>query len=99
MEYCDKCKRKYDPDHGGCDCPDVSRFLAVNHKGMRIDHSGILGRIAEGCKVRQDQRWCLGEMSKHLQEMAKRFYTGDMKAVDEFLQLYCLDDERPKVKS
>ena len=70
--------------------------LAPKHKGMRIDHSGILGRIAHGCKVRQDQRWCLGELDRHLEEMAERFYSGDIKVVDEFLQLYCLDDSRPK---
>lgn len=24
MEYCEKCQLKYDPDHGGCDCPKTS---------------------------------------------------------------------------
>lgn len=70
-------------------------FLAKKHTGMRVDHSGILGRIAKGCKVRQDQRWILGQMDEHLEEMAKRFYAGEISAVDEFLQLYCLDDARP----
>jgi len=69
--------------------------LAKKHTGMRVDHSGVLGRIANGCKVRQDQRFLLGEMDKHLEEMATRFYAGDISAVDEFLQLYCLDDSRP----
>ena len=69
--------------------------LAEKHKGLRVDHSGILGRIADGCKVRPDQRYILGELDKHLQEMAQRFYSGDIKAVDEFLQLYCLDEHRP----
>jgi hypothetical protein len=72
-----------------------SAVLAPNHKGMRVDHSGVLGRIAKGCKVRPDQRWILGEMDGHLEEMAKRFYAGEVSAVDEFLQLYCLDDCRP----
>lgn len=72
--------------------------LAKKHTGMRVDHSGILGRIAGGCKVRQDQRWMCGEMDKHLMEMANRFYAGEISAVDEFLQLYCLDDDRPKTE-
>ncbi len=72
--------------------------LAEKHTAMRVDHSGILGRIAGGCKVRPDQRYILGEMDKHLVEMAKRFYDGDIRAVDEFLQLYCLDDHRPEDK-
>jgi hypothetical protein len=70
--------------------------LANKHAGMRIDHSGILGRIARGCKVERDMRWCLGELDKHLEEMSARFYSGDITAVDEFLQLWCLDDKRPK---
>lgn len=72
--------------------PDI---LAEKHKGMKVDHSGVLGRIADGCKVRPDQRFILGEMDKHLEEMARRFYNGDIKVVDEFLQTYCLDDHRP----
>jgi hypothetical protein len=73
----------------------TSATLAPQHKGMRVDHSGVFGRIAKGCKVRLDQRWILGEIDGHLEEMAKRFYAGDISAVDEFLQLYCLDDCRP----
>ena len=72
------------------------KLLAKKHSGMRVDHSGILGRIAGGCKVRPDQRYILGVMDKHLEETAERFYSGDIRAVDEFLQLYCLDDKRPK---
>jgi hypothetical protein len=72
--------------------------LAKKHTGMMIDYSGLLNRIAGGCKVRQDQRWMLGEFSKHLQEMSFRFYSGDIAAVDELLQLYCLDNNRPDQK-
>lgn len=69
-------------------------LLAAKHTGMRVDYSGLLDRIANGCKVRPDQRFMLGELSKHLLEMSERFYSGDIPAVDEFLQLYCLDDGR-----
>lgn len=73
----------------------MNEFLAEKHHGMRVDHSGILGRISRGCHIRDDQRYVLGIMDKHLEEMAQRFYAGDIKAVDEFLQLYCLDEHRP----
>lgn len=69
--------------------------LSDKHKGMKVSCSGLLVRLANGSKIRQDQRWMLGEMYKHLEEMGKRFYAGDIKAVDEFLQLYCLDGDRP----
>ncbi len=93
-EGCEECMQAIETG-----LPSVpAECLADKHTGMRIDHSGILGRIAGGCRVRQDQRWCLGEMDKHLVEMATRFYGGDIKAVDEFLQLYCLDEKRPTPK-
>lgn len=46
--------------------------------------------------MRIDHSGILGELDKHLVWMAERFYAGDIKAVDEFLQLWCLDDNRPK---
>jgi len=70
--------------------------LAKKHTQMRVDYSGLFNRIAGGCKVRQDQRYMLGEMGKHLQNMADRFYSGEITVVDEFLQLYCLDEKRPE---
>lgn len=36
-----------------------------------------------------------GEMLRHLEELATRYYAGDALVVDEFLQLYCLDATRP----
>ena len=74
----------------------MQKILAEKHTGMMVSCSGLLGRIADGCKVRPDQRYMLGEMYRHLQETAERFYSGDVKAVDEFFQLYCLDEKRPK---
>jgi hypothetical protein len=32
------------------------------------------------------------EMARNLKEMAQRFYSGDLAAVDEFLQLYCIGE-------
>ena len=71
-------------------------MLAEKHTGMRVSARGVLGRIARGDYFRELDFGC-GEMLKHLEEMAARFYAGDVKAVDEFLQLYALDDERPDV--
>ena len=72
----------------------IADLLAEKHTGTRISAPGILGRIRDG------HYWCgldfaCGAMLEHLQEMAQRYYAGDVKAVDEFLQLYCLDHHRP----
>jgi hypothetical protein len=64
-------------------------LLAEKHHGMKISAPGILRRVGGHLKPGAQ------EMLKHLNEMAARFYAGDVKAVDEFLQLYCLDDDRP----
>tara|TARA_R110001606_G_scaffold131790_1_gene267770 strand:+ start:149 stop:982 length:834 start_codon:yes stop_codon:yes gene_type:complete len=67
--------------------------LAANHNGMRIDASGVLGRV--GGQLKLGAR----EMLKHLEQMAEQFYAGDLTAVDEFLQLFCLDQKRPAQQS
>jgi len=37
-------------------------------------------------------------MARHLEEMGRRYYAGDVAAVDEFLQLYCIaESERATV--
>jgi hypothetical protein len=63
--------------------------LAAKHHGMRISAHGLLARV--GGYLKGGAR----EMLKHLDEMATRYYAGDIAAVDEFLQLYCLDEKRP----
>lgn len=69
-------------------------LLAAKHTGTRISASGVLGRIRDGRYYKELNFGC-GEMLRHLEEMAGRFYSGDAKAVDEFLQLYDLDLKRP----
>lgn len=71
------------------------KLLATKHEGMKISADGILGRIRDGRHHKQLNYAC-GIMLKHLEEMATRFYAGEPSAVDEFLQLYCLDDARPE---
>ena len=68
--------------------------LAPTHTGMRISASGILGRIANG-GYWQGLNYGCAVMLEHLEQMAQRYYSGDVAAVDEFLQLYCLDHHRP----
>ena len=63
--------------------------LAKKHEGMKISASGILLRV--GGYLKGGAR----ELDRHLKEMATRYYAGDIAAVDEFLQLYCLDGARP----
>jgi hypothetical protein len=72
----------------------IRDLLAEKHTGMRISASGILGRIRDGRYFKELNFGC-GQLLCHLEQMANRFYAGDVKAVDEFLQLYDLDDERP----
>ena len=57
---------------------------------MKVSAPGILNRVSGRL------RFGAQSMLKHLREMSDRFYSGDLKAVDEFLQVYCLDDKRPK---
>ena len=64
--------------------------LAAKHHGMCISAHGLLARV--GGHLKGGAR----EMLKHLEEMATRYYAGDIAAVDEFLQLYCLDEKRPE---
>ncbi len=66
--------------------------LADTHTGMRISADGFLDRVGGRLKFPAN------EMKLHLHEMADRFYAGDIEAVDEFLQLYALDEKRPEAK-
>lgn len=74
--------------HGWDDALKNGTKLSKKYTGMRISASGVLNRVKGflgfGAK----------EMLKHLREMATKYYAGDIAAVDEFLQLYCLDDDR-----
>lgn len=73
-------------------------LLAKKHEGVRVSGSGVLGRIRDG-RYHDRLDFMCGEMLRHLEEMASRYYAGDITAVDEFLQLYCFDDKRPKPSS
>lgn len=65
-------------------------ILTEKHNGMRISAEGVLGR------VKGQLRFGAQEMLKHLEAMAESFYSGNVKAVDQFLQTWDLDDKRPQ---
>lgn len=72
-------------------------LLGPKHKGMRICATGLLANARRGLKAdRKGEAWTLDELSKHLVEFGRRFYEGDALVVDEFLQLYGLDINRPE---
>lgn len=66
------------------------KYLAEKHKGMRLNIEGCLRQKPSIIKL------TMSELIKHLNEVSDRFYSGDITVVDEFLQLYCLDEKRPK---
>jgi hypothetical protein len=72
------------------------KYLAKKHGGMRVSASGLLKTFHTPKIIEPGDIFLLGEFEKHLNEMATRFYDGDITVVDEFLQLYCLDEKRPK---
>lgn len=64
--------------------------LAAKHQGMRVSARGLL---SGNTKLYKHLR---SEMVDNLEEVARRYYAGDLAAVDEFLQLYCLGEEARK---
>lgn len=73
--------------------------LAPDHEGMMVDYSGMLRQTINALpRSSSVQAEMLRQFQGHLEELGKRFYAGDFKAVDEFLQLYCIaDDDRKRV--
>jgi hypothetical protein len=70
--------------------------LAQKHAGMRVNARHMLECGTAGkCKNRKGYAYMASEMARHLEEMAERYYAGDISAVDEFCQLYCFDSKRP----
>lgn len=79
---------------GGGHANELWALLAPTYTGTRIRAHGTLGRIRDG-RYYKELNFACGEMLRHLEDMAQRFYSGDVRAVDEFLQLYDLDYHRP----
>ena len=70
--------------------------FAQDHSGMQVSATGLLDRRGNS----QDLCFARAELANNLTAMAKRFYAGDLAAVDEFCQLYALaDKERRAAKA
>ena len=74
--------------------------LAPDHTGIKVDHDGLLTSAknflqSENSFISEG----LSQLKRHLNELGQRYYAGDTKVVDEFLQLYCVaEEERKAVK-
>lgn len=79
---------------------ELKSKLAPDHNAMRVDYSGLLGQCARALKrSNSGEAEMLRQLKGHLQELGQQFYGGDIAAVDEFLQLYCIEsDLRLKLK-
>ena len=68
--------------------------LANDHRGLRLSARRVLTENGRGfTAIRRG-------IAEHLEEVAKRYYAGDVAVVDEFLQLYCFgSDERKAIKA
>jgi hypothetical protein len=67
--------------------------LAAKYAGMKVDYRGMLRRAQ--CDLRKSplSKFMLQELESHLTELGERYYSGDVAAVDEFLQLYCVNQK------
>ena len=66
--------------------------LAPDHRGMRVSCSGLLSQVRGGLKSNPELAEMVRQLHGHLNELGKRWYAGDRKVVDEFLQLYVIED-------
>ena len=65
--------------------------LAAKHQGMLVNARWLLTGRQSGCNGLRKG------MADHLDIMARRYYSGDIAAVDEFLRLYCLGEAERKL--
>ena len=66
-------------------------LLAKDHAGFTVNGHRILSENGRGFSAIR------AGMAKHLNEVAQRYYSGDVTVVDEFLQLYCFGEEARKL--
>ena len=75
--------------------PHPFELLAADHKGMRVDYSGLL---TQSCRALRSGTKELGlaellsQLHGHMTELGQRWYRGDTAVVDELLQLYAVED-------
>lgn len=68
--------------------------LAANHMGLRVNYIGMLAscRGAMNPEIFPGAAEMLRQLQGHMGELGKRWYAGDATVVDEFLQLYCVEE-------
>ena len=60
---------------------------------MRCDVRNMIRQACNCIPPKRDTgayRFMLGQLSDHLKELGERHTAGDTKAIEEFLDLYCL---------
>lgn len=62
-------------------------LLGPDHSGMRVAYGNLLDHAAAKCSDATAAKSLL-MLKEHLNELGCRYYAGDLKVVDEFLQLY-----------
>lgn len=67
-------------------------LFSEDHKGMKVSASGILRRNTTD----QGVAWARGELLKHMEQAAEEYYKGNITAVDELFQLYCVGEKARK---
>ena len=67
--------------------------LAAEHEGMRVDYHGLLRQAQDGLRGEPGIAEMIRQLHDHLTELGRRWYTGDRRVVDEFLQLYCIESD------
>src|SRR3546814_8893025 len=69
-------------------------LLAKDHAGMRVDYQGLLKQSRDSL-TREEPALAemLRQFESHIPQLGRRWYAGDTSAVDEFLQLYCVEHD------
>lgn len=76
--------------------------FARDHQGMKCSAEGLLVRCAKIVECSPDGHaagygfMLRDQLLKHLQELARRYYAGEVAVVDEFLQLYSIGEAQRK---
>ena len=70
-------------------------YLSKDQIGMRVNYKRMLDEAARNSRS-SVSRFMLAELQRLIGDMGHRFYAGDIGAVDEFLQLFCVAPEARK---
>jgi len=68
--------------------------MSKKYTGMKVSVDNLLGTIKDGWEITKDTRYLCGQLCKHLQELGREYYAGNVTVVDKFLQRYRLDKGR-----